>query len=872
MAAENKGLKPSVGKTAVPAPKAATPAKVVSVPEDLEEKLHKELVELARKPGQEELQQRLKQLVVEKTISKTALLGFLNRTLKKDKTLVVLAVSINIVGVLLCKEADPALKKLGAELYKLAADRENGNGAKNFAQVLFYGQYGFEKNLDEALKYAGLALAKNISETHFIRAEILGKKGNHAEAIQSYLKIAKPKKGEANKQWDNAKKSVDEIADFFLNRIKSNQTDTAVLNEVLTQAQSLLKFGDPQLKNKCYYIIGLTYYYIGSYEDAMLSFVEIPEADVHYRLATPIKRDCYLRTAEAILNMQDGASATSAVVVAHKGRGSAGEEKDDVAGEKKGDEPVPAPPEDSQVISLLDGTTGKLSFSKAWKKDENRPSYDVVNIPLLEQIKDAWQQMLDSTSKMLEAKREAVVQGLKYKKNGLIPTLEGLQQSKKKLEAAEQACSLQQIALEKTAAAHMPAARRRWRRAKAEARYFDPTKAKPAEKKEVFGLYQEILAARLGEPVVSDAKDALSLTPLSAASLSLSSSTETKRTAKQEGKAAPSVVSKSEDAAATPSPSPATVVAGQASKVEEKKKEKGVITLNGHNARRVYRAERLFQQAGVQLLNSATVGRYAMRLGIPHDSTLIKGSAGYDDGGAGSSESWQAGEHKTSIVHAITPSRQRLGNIYLPEHGDYDMFLGYLNQIAEGDTAKEKTLVNYMIRYACTFTPTTAEEIRGINTNATEKQAREMAEQFHAVCLLVTVKEQTQWLSSEDQEYQTGLAVAQARCLILLREGYLTFSDVFKKGATFGVFSQVNLLKEFEKVEAAIEKIEEVYIGYIKFSKCKESASFFAKNRNYEMVLTRQQARLDLREIYGGEESGSEDEGYASDISYDGAP
>jgi hypothetical protein len=46
------------------------------------------------------------------------------------------------------------------------------------------------------------------------------------------------------------------------------------------------------------------------------------------------------------------------------------------------------------------------------------------------------------------------------------------------------------------------------------------------------------------------------------------------------------------------------------------------------------------------------------------------------------------------------------------------------------------------------------------------------------------------------------LAVAQARCLILLREGYITFDEAFKKEAEFGVFSQVALLKKFEKVDS----------------------------------------------------------------------
>jgi hypothetical protein len=735
--------------------------------EGISKEMRDELVKLANEKGQEKLQEQLKRLVVLGEITEELLFDFLGTKKPDEKTYIVSDSSINKLGILLSKEKNAKLQKLEIMLYELSAKRGSAIGAYNFASMLFY---GISKDIEQALSHVNFAINKGI-DGYFLRGGIWEKKEKYIKAIQDYLKV---------KDTDDlipAAKEINKIASFIA-RSKSGQSDKKLWIEVDEWYQSLSASKDEELKNKLHYIMGLIYYYTGDYKNAMLQFVEIPKKDPWYAETTFFKKDCYLRKGKAILGIKND---------------------EDVEEKKEEDDSIDVVPllaaEDSSTVILSDGLVGRISFSKAWRKSDVQPHYDLVDTPVLDQVKSAWQSMLDLAKKALQGRDALVAKGLELEGKKIISTEEGFPKAAKLLEDAEKSLALQQKKINKAVDVHTPNGRRRVRRSKTEARYFDPLKAK--KKDELFDTYKKILDARFGSG-------------------------------------------------------------------------KGVLPLDGLNARQVYRAERLFQQVGIEFLSAAKVGDYAMNLGIPHDSDAIKGSSkmGYADRGAGPVEHWQAGEYKVEVVHAITPSRERLGNIFLPKHRTYDDLLGYLNKIT-GDDAQtkrtnEQTLAKYMIRYTYEFKPATLEELQAINPEAT----KEMVNQFHTVCLLVGVKEQTQWLSSEGEDYKTGLAVAQARSLILLREGYLTFKDVFKREAEFGVFSQVSLLKYFYKVEDAVKKIEKIYMEHVKALKYKEYATFFARYPNHEMVLTRQQARADLREVYGGAESDSDD-GYESDIAYD---
>jgi tetratricopeptide (TPR) repeat protein len=725
-----------------------------------EKNLYKVLGKFAEQEQSKEVSWKewLQQLSVKK-ITKEQLFEFLGQKKEPTGEYMVSPDSISGLGFFLTDEKDPELKKLEVKLYKLSADRCSAVGAYNFAQALLYGS-SIPKNIKKASIYARKSIDGGF-DAYFLRAEVLREQKKYSDAIENYLKI------NDDDDLNLAAKAINEISPFIL-KPKDAKYDYSCLFHEIDNLSS--QYGEP--RSKLHYLVGLAHYYRGDYKNAMLDFLKIPTDSAWYDCTTNFKKDCYLKTGRAILGIQDDGTV---------------EEKKE---EKEEDAAVQAP----LVIDLPDGIAGKINFGAAWKKDNLEFFSDAVNVSMLEQIKNAWQKMLNLTKKTIEARRELVHKVWEHVSE-LIPTLEGLDEADENLEKEEESLKSQQKKLDKITE-YMPTYRRKLRRAKSEERYFSPMKAKPEKKLEIWNIYEEILSARFGDGA-------------------------------------------------------------------------GIVSLNGHNARQVYRAEQLFQEIGIKFFTAGN----CVDLGMPPVTHKRAGKSDLSE--FGPKEHWQAGvvvagkTPEVEVAHAIAPSRKRPGKIYmfgLPKHETYNDILSFLNTITGHDPNKEKELARYMIRYAREFKPITFAELQAIKPTATEK----MVNQFHTICLHVCVKEQTQFLSNKDERYKAGLAVVQARCLILLREGYLTFKDVFKRKAEFGVFSQVDLLGNFGEVEAAIEKIEKLYMEHIKLARHKEYATFFAKNPNHEMVLTRKQARADLCEVYGGAESDSEDDGYETDMSYGG--
>ncbi len=114
-----------------------------------------------------------------------------------------------------------------------------------------------------------------------------------------------------------------------------------------------------------------------------------------------------------------------------------------------------------------------------------------------------------------------------------------------------------------------------------------------------------------------------------------------------------------------------------------------------------------------------------------------------------------------------------------------------------------------------------------------------------------------------------GMTVAQARCLILIREGYISFEEAFDNNVLFGVYSQTKIIDSPVKVENACAYIDKLYLEFLRNRHSQDHLRFIKKYVTEDSpptcILTREQAHLDLQEVYGGE-SDTDDEGYESDL------
>jgi len=288
------------------------------------------------------------------------------------------------------------------------------------------------------------------------------------------------------------------------------------------------------------------------------------------------------------------------------------------------------------------------------------------------------------------------------------------------------------------------------------------------------------------------------------------------------------------------------------------------VTLDEKSSRLFITAERLYQEAIIALN-----GEHFSNLGIPkirEKPWEINGHIGAT--GYGPRERYQVGESITTAEHRTNPKRERLGDSFLPEYGAYTKHIYQtLKLLCNEETEKEQQLATWMIRYGKTHQSVSMEELKSIYPSAQKNQV----DAFNHICFLIMEKEQMQWQCASQPEYCLGMAVAQARALLLIEQGHLCFKDAFKNEVFFGVYSQKELLKNPGKVEAACDHIEEMYTAYLQAKSLKQYLCFFKKNlENHdrlEPILTREQAHQDLKAVYGGE-SDTDDEGYVSDLSF----
>lgn len=146
----------------------------------------------------------------------------------------------------------------------------------------------------------------------------------------------------------------------------------------------------------------------------------------------------------------------------------------------------------------------------------------------------------------------------------------------------------------------------------------------------------------------------------------------------------------------------------------------------------------------------------------------------------------------------------------------------------KGDSEKTKKIAEWIIRYGKHQQSVTLEELKGICPDLTEEQLQQYIDKFNRICFLVMAKEQVQWLSATNPRYQLGLAVAQARCLIMMEAGYITLKDAFSSGV-FRVYTGTDLVNDPSRMANPCKKINDLYLAYLQSQRPLDYMGFFKK-------------------------------------------
>jgi hypothetical protein len=289
------------------------------------------------------------------------------------------------------------------------------------------------------------------------------------------------------------------------------------------------------------------------------------------------------------------------------------------------------------------------------------------------------------------------------------------------------------------------------------------------------------------------------------------------------------------------------------------------LPLEGYSARIVITAERAFQTAAIELAGRSAPMRCMPMVQEKPWQIRENGMSGTNK--YGPTEHYRVGETVLQTQHRFDPKHDRLGDSLFPKYGNYDsdIYL-FLRRMSGQEAAKEKKLAEYMLRFSKKHQGISLEELQAIFADADKQDV----DQFNHICFLIMEKEQGQWHSATSKSFHIGMTVAQARSLIMLEAGFLSFEDVFRNNVIFGVYSKTNIINYPVKVLDACQKIDELYTEYLKTKHQDDYLKFFkkkvAEKSERVCVLTRHQAREDLQYVYGGE-SDTDHQGYQSNLS-----
>lgn len=316
-------------------------------------------------------------------------------------------------------------------------------------------------------------------------------------------------------------------------------------------------------------------------------------------------------------------------------------------------------------------------------------------------------------------------------------------------------------------------------------------------------------------------------------------------------------------------------------RVRTSESEPEPIRLSGVSSRLLITAEKLFQTA-IMSLGDFSSSERTVNLPLP----VGRSKPWRFERGGGTTcyapcECYLVGETEVISEYRTEPRAQRLGDSYISDISHYDdicQFL-YSDMTGEGDSKKTKKVAEWMIRYGREGAPLVLKELQAICSNLEEWVLNRNVHQFNKICFLISAKEQVQWLSATDAQYQLGMIVAQARCFIMLEAGFISLKEAFATGALFGVYTAKNLIKDSRSLARPCEAINALYLTYLQSKNNADYMRFFKKvlvecdkekstQKSRTLVLTRKQAHEDLKYVYGGD-SDTDGEGYESDLEMD---
>lgn len=283
------------------------------------------------------------------------------------------------------------------------------------------------------------------------------------------------------------------------------------------------------------------------------------------------------------------------------------------------------------------------------------------------------------------------------------------------------------------------------------------------------------------------------------------------------------------------------------------------VDLAGSTGRLLISSERVYQEVAKELTPTGVT-----QIGIPIHKCKPWAINGYSGETLyGPIEHFVINNTTVEVEHRADPKPHRLGDSFLVGHGNYNDIHFILSNLSNDEPEKEKKLAGFMIRYAKTHQGVSLDELKTVCFDTNDSDVNK----FNQICFLMMEREQGQWHSATSDSYQLGMAVSQARCLILIREGKIRFKDAFKKDAEFGVYSQTDIYNNPDKVKVACKRIDKLYMEHLQSINAPEYEAFLQKYMTPPTcVLTREQAHQDLKQVYGGD-SDTDDEGYDSDLS-----
>ncbi|MDF2941053.1 MAG: hypothetical protein K0R66_1695, partial [Gammaproteobacteria bacterium] len=461
----------------------------------MKKELRQRLIALSTEANYEEMLSLLEQQLKSKEISPQELLKFAKYEVFPDLQIgsfVMTTELINELAKVIKHLPEAELNILHIEFYKLSADRYSFFGCRNYAIALYKQNQKCSESLLYIERAIGLATAYDRNRlllwyAHILRSNKKFQEANHA--MREYYQFLRAELSTPMIDKAAVIKEMNWTTDLFktvFGQTNASLSPTADLNAYLEEMDLFLQvIGNPQQTEKTLtdlrlegiYIKGKIYELQGDSVQAMKAYLEVNDK-AHYKYASAVSARARLIKAQIEADLKDPiASESKPSVGAAGGAGSAAASTSSPTKSKKPDQ-SPANPH-AAVANALD------DFAKSWRHETGW-----IHSVNTEQIEDDNKKRHIQLSKLIEAKHielELILEQSKIlavdysgKTAKLYQELDELRRNLKSLEKAH--------------VSHLPGYRAAFRRHKAEAQFFDPTRSK--KRKRITELACEIVDQR----------------------------------------------------------------------------------------------------------------------------------------------------------------------------------------------------------------------------------------------------------------------------------------------------------------------------------------------------------------------------------------